>query len=121
MEPSHYTDATLIRRILQQARPYTPYLGLIFLLHLLATPLALLVPLPLKIGVDSVIGSDPLPAFLLSLVPVVVVASALPLLIFAASLQVVIVLLSQLQTLANSTLISWTGERLVLGFRARLF
>lgn len=121
MKPSHYTDWMLVRRIMQQARPYAPYLCLIFLLQLLATPLALLMPLPLKIGVDSVLGSDPLPAFLVPFVPEIIVASSLVLLIFAASLQVIIVLLSQLQILASKTLSSWTGERLVLGFRARLF
>ena len=31
---------------------------------LLATPLMLLGPLPLKIAVDSVVGSDPVPGFL---------------------------------------------------------
>ena len=41
----------------------------LFLLSLLSTPLALLAPLPLKIVVDSVIGSEPLPGFLLTLLP----------------------------------------------------
>lgn len=121
MEPRHYTDALLARRILQQARPYAPHLCLIFLLQLLATPLALLMPLPLKIAVDSVLGSDPLPAFLAPLVPEFITASSLSLLIFAVSMQVIVVLLSQLQSLACGTMISWTGEHLVLGFRARIF
>ncbi len=61
MASTVYTDVTLYRRLLRQARPYWPYIGGIFLLSLLSSPLSLLTPLPLKIAVDSVIGSHPLP------------------------------------------------------------
>src|SRR5206468_3958962 len=54
-----YTDVVLFRRLLGQARPYWPHVGALFLLGLLASPLSLLTPLPLKIAVDSVIGSHP--------------------------------------------------------------
>jgi hypothetical protein len=37
-----------LQRVLQQARPLWPHLGGILLLTLIATPLALLLPLPLK-------------------------------------------------------------------------
>jgi ATP-binding cassette subfamily B protein len=94
---------------------------LIFLLQVLATPLALLMPLPLKIGVDSVLGSDPLPDFLTPFVPHFVLVSSLSLLVFAAGLQIGIVVLSQLQSLTTKTLISWAGEPLILDFRARIF
>jgi ATP-binding cassette subfamily B protein len=42
-------------------------------------------------------------------------------LVLAAGLVVVVALLSQLQELGSSLLRAYTGERLVLGFRARLF
>jgi len=64
MAPARYTDLTLYRRLWRQARPYRPHIGCLFLLSLLSTPLALLTPLPLKIAVDSVIGSQPLPGYL---------------------------------------------------------
>src|ERR687885_1165792 len=56
-----YTDSTLYRRLLRQARPYWPHIVGIFLLSLLESPLALLTPLPLKIAVDSVVSSHHLP------------------------------------------------------------
>ena len=42
-------------RLLKQVGVYWPQLGLLLLLSTLAPPLALLVPLPLKIAVDSII------------------------------------------------------------------
>src|SRR5205085_1925421 len=55
MDHAHYTDVTLYRRLLRQARPYRLHIVGIFLLSLLQSPLALLTPLPLKIAVDSVV------------------------------------------------------------------
>jgi len=57
-------DLVLLRRLLRQAQPYWAHIAGFFLLSLLATPLALLMPLPLKIAVDSGIGSRPLPRLL---------------------------------------------------------
>src|SRR5256886_8014821 len=57
-------DATLYRRLLRQARPYWLHLAALFGIGLLASPIALLNPVPLKIVVDSVLGSRPLPAWL---------------------------------------------------------
>jgi ATP-binding cassette, subfamily B, bacterial len=112
---------TLYRRLLLQARPYWPHVGGIVLLGLLSPPLALLTPLPLKIAVDSVLSSQPLPAFLEVLMPADVAQSASVLLALAVGLTVAIALLSQLQALATSLLQAYTGERLTLGFRAQLF
>jgi ATP-binding cassette subfamily B protein len=52
MEPRRYSDFEIYRRLLKQARPLVPLLGALFLLQILATPLTLLTPLPLKIAVD---------------------------------------------------------------------
>ena len=64
-----YTDVVLLRRLLGQARPYWPHVGALFFLSLLASPLSLLTPLPLKIAVDSVIGSHQLPGVVAPFVP----------------------------------------------------
>ncbi len=66
----HHPDLALFRRLLQQARPYWVHVIAIFLLGLLATPLGLLTPLPVKIVVDNVIGTRPLPAFLSRMLPI---------------------------------------------------
>jgi ATP-binding cassette subfamily B protein len=93
----------------------------ILLLSLLSTPLALLTPLPLKIAVDSVLGSQPIPHFLEVVVPVDVTHSSSAVLALTIGLVLTIALLSQLQGLASSLLQAYTGEKLDLDFRAQLF
>ena len=121
MAAAVYTDVTLFRRLLRQARPYWLHIAGVFLVSLLSTPLALLTPLALKIAVDSVIGSHPLPGFLDALLPSFATESDRALLVFAAVLFVAVALLSQLQQLGSNLLRTYTGERLVLGFRSRIF
>jgi ATP-binding cassette subfamily B protein len=115
------SDLVLIKRLLFQARPFWHHIIGIFLLGLLATPLALLTPVPLKIVVDNVVGTEPLPDFLARLLPKEVAESTTALLVFAVSLLVVITLLTQLQDLGVTLLKTYTGEKLVLDFRGRLF
>src|SRR5437588_4472368 len=121
MAQAHYTDVTLYRRLLRQARPYWLHIVGNFLLCLLDSPLALLTPLPLKIAVDSVVGSHHLPGLLALLVPAGATRSHTAVLLLAAGLYVAITLASQLQNLASSVLSTYTGERLVLTFRTQLF
>ena len=121
MAASRYTDFNLYARLLRQARPYSPYIGALFLLSLLSAPIALLMPLPLKIAIDSVIGSHPIPEFLEAILPVVTTRSNTGVLVFAAGLLIVIALLDQLRNLASSLLGTYTGEKLLLGFRTQLF
>ena len=47
-------DWTLIRRLIDEARPHAALMAALLLVTLLATPVALLGPVPLKIAVDSV-------------------------------------------------------------------
>jgi ATP-binding cassette subfamily B protein len=109
------------RRILGQLRPFWPAILVLLAVDLLATPLLLLTPIPLKIAVDSVIGTEPLPGFIDAFVPASVVTSGIALLVVVAVLQVLIVLLSELQALISYVLQTRTGERLTLDFRGRLF
>lgn len=112
-------DLALYRRLLRQARPYGLYFAALFGLGLLASPIALLGPVPLKIVVDSVLGTRPLPPLVLALLPG---GSATPAVILglAVGLLVAVTLLGQLQGLASGLLRTYVGERLVLDFRARL-
>ena len=116
-----YTDLTLYRRLLQRARPYWLHILGILVLGLLATPLALLAPVPLALAVDSVIGSKSPPGFLDSVLPSSAKESDATLLAVAALLVIAIALLSQLQELGSSLLSTYTGEKLVLNFRTQLF
>ena len=88
---------------------------------MLATPLMLLAPLPLKIAVDSVVGSSPLPGFMEPLTPDWLSDSTIRLLSLAAGLQVMVVLLSQLHELVGHVLRARAGEGLMLDFRSALF
>jgi ATP-binding cassette subfamily B protein len=105
---------------LSQARPYWRHIGVIFLLSLAGTPLTLLAPLPLKIAVDNVISSRPLPGVLSSLLPGAA-RSEFGLLAFAVGLLVLTELLTNLQGFCSWWLQTYTGEKLTLSFRARLF
>jgi len=115
------SDWQLYRRLLRQARPYWPHVGGIFALSLLSTPLALLSPVPMKILVDSVIGSHPLPGFIAATLPAGIERSPGALLALACALVILVALASQLQSLASWLLQTYTGEKLVLDFRAQLF
>jgi ATP-binding cassette subfamily B protein len=114
-------DSNLYARIIRQAKPYWLHLIGVFLLSTLASPLSLLVPLPLKIAVDSAIANHPMPPFLVVLLPRSAVGSSTAILALAVALLIAINLLSQLQDLFTSFLGKYTGEKLVLDFRARLF
>ena len=114
-------DTVLYRRLFQQARPYWTHIAALFLLSMLASPLALLLPLPLKIAVDSGLGSHPLPRLVRALWPSTTAVTAASALMFAAALLIVVAILTQLQNLAVSMLQTYTGEKLLLQFRAGLF
>jgi ATP-binding cassette, subfamily B, bacterial len=114
-------DLTLFRQLLQLARPHWLRLATLFAVGLLASPLTLLAPLPLKIAVDSVLGSRPLPGLLDAVVPATTARTAAALLVLVAVLALLIALLSQLQAFAATYLTAAAGERLVLDFRARIF
>lgn len=114
-------DRLLLWRIIGQARSRWPHIAAIFLLDLTLTPLLLLTPIPLKIAIDSVIGSKPVPAFLDAFLPQWATSSSGRVLIVAAVLQVLIVLLIQVQLLAGTVLRMYSGEKLTLDFRAKLF
>jgi ATP-binding cassette subfamily B protein len=115
------TDFRVYRRLVRQARPYWPHLACVFLLSMLAAPLALLSPLPVKIAVDSVIGSHTPPAFLRAWLPAALFHSTTSTLVTAAVLLVLTTLLLYVQSLSCWILQTYTGEKLVLEFRAELF
>jgi ATP-binding cassette subfamily B protein len=120
MTSGSYTDLTLYRRLLCQVRAYWPHIAGVFLLNLLAIPLALLTPVPLKLVVDHVLGSHPLPGVLAALLPEAARGEG-GLLLFAAGLAVAVALLGQVQGLASSLLSTYTSEQMLLEFRGQLF
>jgi len=118
--PRTYSDGALYRRLLQESRPFWGHLAALFVVQLLATPIALLAPLPLQVTVDHVLGSKPLPGWLAAALPTSWQAPDALLLVAAVTL-VVATLLIQVQEMAAWVYRTWVGERLVLEFRSRLF
>jgi ATP-binding cassette subfamily B protein len=108
-------------RMWQEARPYLWNLAVLFLLSLLGTPLALIAPLPLKIAVDNVINSHPLPPFLDPLLPSAVKGSGAGLLALAVGLVLAVAFLNQLRDFGTSLLTAYTSEKILRGFRSKLF
>ena len=119
MPATSYNQLTLYRRVLLQARPYWLHLLGTLVLSLVSTALALLAPLPMKLAVDSVIGSQPIPGFLRPLAPRA--GSGTPLLLFVVGVLLAITLLRQVQGVASGVLYTYTSEALLQDFRAKLF
>src|SRR6184192_4952495 len=114
------SEVALYRRLLRQARPYWLHLAVLFGIGLLASPIALLNPVPLKIVVDSVLGSRPLPVWLAAALPAAATRSPATLLAVAIGLLIAVAALAQVQGLANKFMQAYVGERLVLAFRTKL-
>ena len=112
---------SLCLRLIGHARPYAPQLAALFLLELLAAPLSLLAPVPLKIAVDSVIGTESPPGALAKLIPDAWEQSREALLYIAVALAILFGLLMKLHWLIASVLRTSTGDRLVREFRGRIF
>jgi ATP-binding cassette subfamily B protein len=93
---------------------------IILLLELLAIPLALLVPVPLKIAVDSAVGAEPLPSVIAWMVPMKYTDSPAAILVTAALLILFIAFLTQAQSVVKWLLQTFVGEKLVMNFRAEL-
>jgi ATP-binding cassette subfamily B protein len=109
------------RRLFAEARPFSLHIAGLLVLSVLSALFTLLIPLPLKIAVDNVIGSHPLPGLLDSVLPGAVARSSTGVLVFAVGLLVVIMLLKQLEEFASLVLSTYAGQKLLLSFRARLF
>jgi len=111
-------DFRLWRRVNQEMAGHRiATLGLLAI-QLVGTPLFLLAPIPLAIAVDSVLGDKPLPGPVDAVLPDSVTPTQL--LVLAAVLQIVVVLLTDLQSLAQGVLRTRIDESVKLRLRSRL-
>src|SRR5439155_9722903 len=113
-------NVALNRKLLRQTLPYWTGIAGLFALALLASAVALLNPVPLKLVVDSVLGTRPLPAFFQQLVVGRAANPTTAILLLAIGLLIAVAVLGHLQDLASTLLRASAGERLTLDFRARL-
>ena len=107
------------RRAFEDLRPYLWPIIVLLIVSLLAVPIALVVPLPIKLLVDSVLGSQPLPGYLTILVgsqasKTLAVSLAISILLGTA-------FLTYLLNLVNVWYSNKVGNRMTLDVRARLF
>ena len=109
------------RRIARETRPFWPHLVALVALSVVGSVLALLLPVPLKIAIDSVIGSHPVPGFLDPLLPSATTGSDSGLLLATVGLFLLIAFLMQAQEGVGLMLSTYTGERLQLNFRSKIF
>src|SRR5947209_11460420 len=84
-------DLAILRRVSREARPFRLHILGLFILTALATPLALLSPVPLTIAVDSVIGSHRPPWLLRAVLPGSVAHDKHALLLVTVGLMVAII------------------------------
>ncbi len=116
-----YEDSGLYRRLWKECAGYHGHLVGLFLLGLASAPLALLIPLPIQVIVDNVLGGKPLADAVAPLVPDAWESDTQTLLLASVVSIVVLATLIQLAALAVWIYKTWIGEKLLLGFRARLF
>ena len=116
-----YADAQLYRRLAGSVRPYGRHLVTLFFVSLIGAPLALLIPLPVKIVVDGVLGGEPLSPFVAAFVPDAWEGDPGRLLWASVLAIVAFSILSQVHAFFTWLYQTWIGEKLVVGFRARLF
>jgi len=116
-----YHNQSLMKRVLQLARPYWLNIFGIFLLNLAAAPLALLSPIPLKMVVDNAFGKHPLPGAVTFFFPGDFVFTFSAVVLIATALMILIELCAQLQGFFSWLMQAYTGEKLVLSLRAVLF
>ena len=111
----------MLRRLLSELRPYMLSILFVFAISLTAIPLALVSPLPIKIIVDNVVGTQPLPGYLRIITTDSSQVSAQALVAIAIGILVVGTVLSNGQQLLNVWATNKVGNRITLETRARLF
>jgi ATP-binding cassette subfamily B protein len=111
----------LYGRALNEVRAFWPHLALILAFGLAATPIALVNPLPLKIIVDSVLGSEPLPWQVDFLLPEWLGRGSETMFRVAIGLSLVLVIVNLGHRTFDWLLREWVAERMVRLFRGKLF
>ena len=107
------------QRAFEDLRPYFWPLVVLLIVSVLAVPMTLVFPLPIKLLVDSVLGSQPLPGYLTIFVGSQ--ASKTLALWLAISILMAAAVLTYLQNLVNVWYSNKIGNRMTLDVRTRLF
>jgi len=109
----------MLKRAFEDLRPYLWPIVVLLIISLIAVPITLIFPLPIKLLVDSVLGSQPLPGYLTVFVGSQVSKSLT--LWLAITILMGTAVLTYLQNLVNVWYTNKVGNRMTLDVRARLF
>src|SRR5881397_351806 len=111
----------MFRRALRDLRPYAWSLLVLLIISLAAVPITLITPLPLKLLVDSVLGSQPLPGYLAIFSSTGPSLAKNSVLWVAVGLLLGVAFLTYFQNLVNVLASSKLGNVMTLDVRDRLF
>jgi len=114
-------DRYLYRRLYALAKPYRLHILGLLLLGLLASPIALLLPIPLKIAVDNVLQDHPIPGALDAVLPGSGAPSDGAVLGALVVMVLLLALASQVQAFGTWFLQSYLSERMTLEVQSDLF
>src|SRR6266705_3655057 len=109
----------MLKRAFEDLRPYLWPIVVLLIISLTAVPITLIFPLPIKLLVDSVLGSQPLPGYLAVFVGSQVSKSLT--LWLAITILMGTAVLTYLQNLVNVWYTNKVGNRMTLEVRNRLF
>src|SRR5437660_1773779 len=111
----------MLGRVFADLRPYSWSIFVVLIVSLSAIPITLITPLPIKLMVDSVLGSQPISGYLSLLAPGGSQPSKDYVLLLAIGILVGSTVLTYLQNLLNTWFSTKVGNRMTLDVRARLF
>src|SRR5712692_7429100 len=109
----------MLKRAFEDLRPYLWPIVVLLIISLIAVPITLIFPLPIKLLVDSVLGSQPLPGYLTVFVGPQLSKSLT--LWLAITILMGTAVLTYLQNLVNVWYTNKVGNRMTLDVRTRLF
>ncbi len=111
----------MTHRLLGEIRPYGLSIVFTFAVSLIVIPVTLITPLPIKIIVDNVLGTQALPSYLRIITPILGLSSKESVTIIAISVLLASTVLNYTQNLLNIWYQNKVGNRITLDMRARLF
>lgn len=118
---THLTGRAIYARLIPIARPQWKLILVLSFFSLLKAPLALLLPLPMKIAVDSAIDSKPMPELLVRWLPDSLNESMDGPIWVACGLMLLFVVMVQVLAIVIRLLRAILNERMTLDFKTRVF
>ena len=117
----NYSILQLLKKTFHEARTFWPHITFLFVIKLLATPLALMGPVAIAILIDSAFGSVALPAFVKFFFPANYEFSFNIIIAISASILILTALIENIVAVLAWVFETFTGEKIILKFRATVF